>query len=587
MGVLDIVDLRLVRTMGDAADFLEWLGRRRDVLGIDTETGGFDHKRDPLRMVQFGDLEKGWAIPWHRWSGLAVEAIKRYDGPVVFHNSPFDVKFLMENSPEIANWPWDRTNDTLTMAHLVDPLRSKNLKAFAAMHVDPSAAAAQRTLDEKMAVHKWTFATVPYDLPDYAVYAAMDPVLTAYVYDKLKDETINGSCREAYGLEIGVLRVVTNMMRKGALVDLDYCQQKIHEFGDKVGAIVEYLAAEHGIRSVDSNDQIGRAFERLDVEVPVKYTPGGKQSWDKEVLELIDHDLARYILGARKMRKMVGTYFRSFMADADSDGRVHATIWSLGTRHGRQTVTDPPLQTLHKKDPTIRHAFVPAPGNVLITIDADQIEARLMAIFSKDPGMIAAFADQSVDFFVALARQIFLDPGLQKDDRRRDLTKNTIYGRIYGAGAANMAATSRVTLDQMQTFIAIFNEKFPGVERFQREINDVGMARKRAEGAAYVITPYGRRLPSDELRDYTLLNYLISGHAAEILKLCLCLLDARGFGEFMVLPVHDEIVMEVPEDIADEVLRESVKIMNDAVDYTVPITWSGDILDKSWGQKYE
>lgn len=584
--VFNQVDLSLVRTMNDAQCFLEWLGQRREVLGLDTESGGLDHVRHRLRMYQFGDLHKGWAIPWHRWSGLIIEALRRYDGPIVLHNTPHDALFTLKNAPELGPWPWDRTNDTLTMAHLVDPLRSKHLKTFGALHIDPSAGVAEKDLKAQMAANRWDWDTVPWDFKPYWVYAAMDPVITAHIFDKFKSQTINGSPREAYGLEMGTLRVITNMMRKGALVDLLYCERKSDELGLYAQQMQDYISAAYGVKTVYSGPQITQAFDNLGLIMPQVFTNGGQQSTEKEVLEQIDHDLARYILAIRKIKKQLGPYFSNFLTMADDQDRVHPTIWSMGTRTGRQAVEKPALQQLPKKDPTVRHAFVPRPGYVLVTIDADQIEARLCAHFSRDPGMIEAFSGTD-DFFVALARQIFQDDQLQKDDRRRDLTKNTVYGDIYGAGIAKMAKTSKVSLDQMTVFAAAFNERFPGVKRLQRQLNNDGQQRIKAEGEAYVITPYGRRLVADDDHEYALLNYLIQGHAAEILKRCLVALDAHGFGEYMILPVHDEIVMEVPEELAEEVMRTAVSIMNDYVSYAVPITWSGEICPTSWGSKYE
>lgn len=584
--VFNHVNCSLVRTMSDAQQFLEWLGQRRDVLGLDTETGGFDHVKHELRLFQFGDLHRGWAIPWHRWSGLIIEALRRYDGPVALHNSPFDVKFTQQNAPELGPWPWDRTNDTLTIAHLIDPLRSKNLKAFGAMHIDPSAATASKDLKEAMVINKWDWDTVPWDFRPYWFYAAMDPVITAHVFAKYGNQTINGSSRAAYGLEMGTLRVITNMMRKGALVDLDYCSQKKDELVLYAQQMRNYISATYGVRSEWSAAQIVRAFDDLGWAMPPVYTNSGQQSTEKEVLEMIDHDLARYILGIRKISKQLGPYFNNFLSMADGFNRIHPTIWSMGTRTGRQSVEKPALQQLPKKDPTVRHAFVPSEGHVLITIDADQIEARLCAHFSQDPGMIEAFHGTD-DFFVALARQIFEDPDLGQDDPRRSLTKNTIYGDIYGAGVEKMAHTSRVSAAHMAQFVAAFNDRFPGVKRLQNALNDIGASRRRGEGEAYIITPYGRRLATDEDQDYALLNYLIQGHASEILKRCLVALDASGFGDFMILPVHDEIVMEVPEELAEEVLRTAISIMDDYTNYAVPITWSGEICPSSWGSKYE
>jgi DNA polymerase I-like protein with 3'-5' exonuclease and polymerase domains len=585
-GVLSTVNLHLVDSMGQAEEFLSWLGRSREVLGLDTESGGFDHKRDELRMYQFGDLHDGWAIPWHRWSGLIIQALAQYTGPVVLHNAPHDVKFTQQNAPELGPWPWDRTNDTLTVLHLVNPLRPKSLKDGGALYIDPAARAAQKVLDDAMAQHKWTWATVPWNFPPYWIYAAMDPVLTCHIFDKFKNETIHGRPREAYTLELSTLRVVTGMMIRGARVDLQYCQKKTAEMGLQAQQILSYLSAEYGVNSAGSSGQLQRAFDHFGIGIPSKHTKGGQQSFDKEVLEGIDHDLARYVLYVRKIEKQLGPYFRNFQRMADDDDRVHATIWSMGARTGRQQIEKPALQTLPKKDPTVRGAFIPAEGHVLISIDADQIEARLAAHFSKDAGMIEAFSGTD-DFFVALGRQIFQDQTLQKDDLRRGLVKNTIYGRIYGAGPVKMAASSHVPLEQMLEFVEIFNQIFPGVYQLQQRVNNTGAQRKRTEGEAYIWTPYGRKLAADDDREYTLLNYLIQGHASEILKRCMVELDANGLGDFLILPVHDELLLEVPTEMANDVLQLAELVMNDNSNYAVPITWSGEIMTKNWGEKYE
>jgi DNA polymerase I-like protein with 3'-5' exonuclease and polymerase domains len=596
-GPLDHVNLHLVQTVQEAGEFMTWLGQSREVLGVDTETGGFSFHQDRLRMVQFGDLNDGWAIPWDRWGGVACEALNKYKGNLTLHNAPFDSRFIQHHAkaehPEttgkglvIDRWPWERTNDTMTMAHIVNPLRPKGLKPLGAMHVDPKAAQAQQMLDSAMVDNKWTWNTVPIDFPLYWIYGAMDPVLTCHIHKKFSP-SMQSTYRNAYELEMGALRVVTNMMIKGARIDPEYCQRKMGELNDWVQIARLWLASAYGIKNATSNMQVIKALQDNGVELPNKRTKGGAQSLDKEVLEEIDHPIAKTVLGVRKCEKTVGPYFRNFLSMRDHEDLLHCTIWANGTRTSRMSITDPALQTLPRKDPLVRGGVIPRDGNSLITIDADQIEARLCAHFAQDEGMREAFSHKDIDFFVALACQIFQEDTMSKEDPRRQLTKNTTYGKIYGAGIDKMSQTAGVPYEQMASVVYAFDARFPGVKQLQNLINGTARQRYLEEGEAYIKTPYGRKLLADDDKEYTLTNYLIQGHAAEILKRNLIELDNAGLGEYLILPVHDEVVMDVPSEMASDALAIAEGIMNDYTNYFVPITWSGDILSRSWGEKYE
>jgi len=591
---LDHVNLRLVQNVDDAADFMRWLGERRSgkYLGVDTETGGFHHWRDPLRLVQFGDKSQGWAIPWERWGGVAIEALNKYDAPTVLHNAPFDARFLIHHSgKDLKRWKWEWVNDTMTMAHLLNPLRPKGLKPLAAMYVDAKAVAAQRQLDEGMASNKWTWKTVPIDYPPYWIYGAMDPVLTCHLADRFEPQ-IAASYQNVYDLELNTLRIVTNMMLKGARVDLDYSQQKMTQLMDWAGEARQWLADEHGIGNATSNPQVIKYFQNAGIPIPDKRTKGGAQSLDKEVLEELvgttDSVVAKYVLGIRRAEKTVGPYFKNFLELAhhtDEGDILHPTIWSMGTRTARMSISDPALQTLPRKDPTVRNGFIAREGNGLITSDYDQVEARLTAHFAEDEAMCAAFGQG--DFFYALATQIFGRPIAEILKEERQLTKNTTYGKLYGAGPPKMAATASVPLEVMLPVVQAFDRAFPGIKRLQRRINDTAKYRQESEGTPYIITPEGRRLIADDDKEYTLTNYLIQSHAAEIFKRALINMDAAGLGDYMILPVHDEIVLDVPLDLHEEVLPIIRDGMQNLTDYRVPITATPEVITGAWGSKYE
>ena len=579
------VKLNLMKTTEDVFEFKRWLGQSRRVLGVDTETGGLvgPHK-DPLRLIQFGDLNEGWAIPWHLFAGVAIDTLNQYEEDLVLHNSPYDAKFIIHHSgKDLKRWKWEKTNDTMTMAHIIDPLRPKGLKPLAAKYIGPEAKVGQGDLKDQMQKHGWGWDTIPWDLPEFWIYAALDPVLTAHIYEHLNPKI--ALQRNAYELEMGAIRVTTNMMLKGMKIDESYCVTKRQQLIDYAHQARNYLQMKYGIESIGSKNQLIAALEKEGISLE-KTTPSGAYALDKAVLKSIDHEIAKTVLNIRKAEKMVGPYFDNFLELKDSNNRVHPTIWTCGARTGRMSVTEPALQTLPSGDPTVRNAFIPEEGNKLISCDYSQIESRLMAHFSEDPGLIAAFHSEE-DFFCSLASTIFNEQ-IDKNDKRRKLTKGVVYGKLYGAGVATMAASGGVPITTMEHVVDQFDHNFPGVKQFQKVIEVLAKKREREDGRGWVKTPNGRILPCEKGKGYTLVNFLLQGHAAEILKRKLVELDAAGFGDNMCIPIHDEIIFEFPEEDANvDTMKQIEETMSNLTDYKVPIVAEPELLEGAWGEKYE
>lgn len=580
---LENVRLELVDTIDKAFEFKRWLGERRRVLGVDTESGGLKPEKHRLRLVQFGDLDTGWAVPWELWGGVALEALNTYDGDLVLHNSSHDCRFLQTH----AQWnvPWNRIGDTLAKAHLVDPARPKGLKPLADRLVDARASAGSAMLDRTMTTNRWTWDTVPIDHPHYWVYGALDPVLTCHIDEKLDPVIAQRRYERAYDLEMGAVRVCANMMLKGVRIDLEYCERKARELRAWVLTARNWIKETFGVDNATSNAQVLKRLQADGIEFTKLTESGNNFALDKEVLESIDHPLAKYVTAIRRAEKICGSYLENFSEMVGPDGRVHPSINPLGARTSRMSISDPALQTLMRDDPTVRDAFIPSEGNVIIACDADQIEARLATHFAKDPGLIAAFLSEN-DFFCEIASQIHRRE-IKKGDRLRQITKNTVYGKIYGAGTETIARTAHITMDVARAFIMAFDDHFPGISNLMTDVVNVAHQRYLTEGRSYVRTPLGREIPVDgkDARDYALVNYLIQGHAAEILKRGLLDLDAAGLGDYMILPVHDEVLLDVPASEADAVRATVERVLTDSSTYAVPLTWSADIYPDRWGDK--
>jgi DNA polymerase-1 len=299
--------------------------------------------------------------------------------------------------------------------------------------------------------------------------------------------------------------------------------------------------------------------------------------------------MAKIILDLRKADKLAGTYFSNFLK-MNADGILHPSIKTLGARTGRMSMTNPALQTLPKGEATVRDAFIPYEGHALISCDYSQVEMRLMAHFSEDERLIGAFLDADAaggDFFVSIGKDIYQDPDFNKKDKRRGLVKNTMYGKAYGAGKKKMAETAGVPYNLMSAVVDQIDASYPGLKGFAGKVEDIGFRREREEGEGYVLTPFGRRLPCDSGRVYSLVNYLLQGHAAEVLKDALVRLDHSGYGDYMLLPVHDEVIFSLPKEEVKDAMHEIPEIMGvTGGQYKVPLLADCEGPLARWGDKY-
>ena len=599
------VSLQLVDSVEQAGKFLTWLGERRplNAIAIDTETGELPGgKRDDalspwhgrLRLVQVGDGKTGWSIPWDHWKGVFYQGMNQFDGPIVCHNIAFEARWFDVQS----DWdmPWHQAHDTMIMAHLIDPLGSGALKRLTSQYVDAKAASLQQGLDDGMVKNGWTWGTVPINYQPYWAYGALDTVLTMKLFEQFWEKCAPGRpYSQAYELEMNTRRIVTRMELNGARLDLDYSKRKYQELIDYTEQVKQWGKDNYNGLSITSNAQLVRQFEALGANI-TQTTPSGAKSASADQLKLLLRDgtpeiqqLADTVLKQRKADKLASTYFSNFIND-NVNGFVHPSVKTMGARTGRMSIQNPALQTLPKGDDTVRRAFLPKDDDhVIITSDLDQVEFRMFSTLSKDPNLISLFnlADATgSDPFTEIGREIYQDPTMQKSDKRRGLIKGVVYGRLYGAGVAKQALTAGVPETQMRAVSDEFDKRFPGMALFQKKVEDIGMRRLRDEGQGYVNTWTGRRLPCDEDRVYTLVNYLIQGGAAEIFKSNLVKLDQADLTELLIVPVHDEIVLNAPRNQAEEIKEIVRECMTTREGWAVPLTADADGPLENWGEKY-
>lgn len=593
MSLDDVTGVTLVNSVDDAWELMRWLSTK-DEVALDIEGSGLKKYTDKVRLVQLGDQRQAFCIPFDRWAGVVDDVVKRFEGTYVTHNGPnYDVPMLRNAG---VNIPQHKVHDTRLMAHVVDSTGSIALKNLCKRLIDPRAASMQQELDDAMKRSGWGWDTVPVDFQPYWLYGGVDTILTLQLKDLLWPQ-VQAHSPAAYELELAVVWVTERMERKGILVDREHTQRFRDELTEYMVAVEAWCENTYNVYP-GSNANVIKRLQGAGVEF-TKLTGTGNISLDKEVLESISHPLAQAVLGRRRAQKVCSTYLGTYLALTEDDPRIHPSINTVGgsgkspfepggnsgVRTGRMSSNDPNMQNVPTRGvfkKKIRNCFVPEVDHTWIKADFSQIEMRGMAHMAQDEAMLNAFRSEG-DFFVNMARQIFNEPDFQRTDPRRQFVKNGGYAKIYGAGIDKFSATAKVHPDEGRAFMRQFDATFSGVVRWTRELESLARRRLDVEGEAYVRSPLtNRKLVADSGKLYTLVNFAIQGMAAEILKMKIVEADNAGLGDFMILPVHDEIDFEVPDDQLSDVIPVIKSVMNDDTLLSVPIESSLD-LGKRWG----
>lgn len=588
-------DLRviLVTTIAEAKEMLDWVVNNpdnREVLAYDLETTGLDPREEgaAIRLAQLGDHKTAYCVPWDRWAGVYLEALNAWDGLYVGHNVSFDNLWLFVH----AGWvpPFDRLHDTMIAAQVCEPDKPAALKDIADRHIDRASSVGQYTLKEAMKKQGWTWATVPVDFDIYYFYGGLDTILTAHIWDHYRAHEVYP---RAYELEMNTRRVCSAMENNGIRIDLDYCQKTLEQL-NKFVADSKQWAQENWETNISSSAQVVSLFrDKLGATIE-RQTASGAPSVDKEQLAIFTRSedpttaaAAQFIVDVKAADKKANSYFKNFLG-FHHDERIHASIKTSHARSGRMSVVNPALQTVSKADTMLRDAFLPNEGQVLLSSDYSQVELRLMCHFSGDPALAEAFrvADETGgDFFVEMGKAIYKEPNFEKSDKRRGLIKNFTYSFLYGAGISKMAITAKVSEEEIRAFVATLKETYPGISELQRSVIELGDKRELSEGQGYVVTPFGRRIPCEKGQSRTLVNYLIQSSAASVLKEALVRLDAAGLTQYLLLPIHDEVIASVPPDEFDEISKLIGDLMSVRGEFAVDLIAEPEGPFDRWGDK--
>lgn len=396
-----------------------------------------------------------------------------------------------------------------------------------------------------------------------------------------------------HNIELPLARVLAKMEHVGFCVDKNGIEEFGKSLSSRINELTDLIYKEVGHEfNINSPKQLGVAlFEEL--KLPCKKKTKSGYSTNAEVLESLryDHAVIEYILEYRSLTKLKSTYCDGLLKVIAPDGRIHTSFNQVETRTGRISSLEPNLQNIPIRTPLgreLRKFFIAGDGETLIDADYSQIELRVLADLSNDENMINAF-NSGVDIHTTTASQVFGLPVDMITKELRSRAKAVNFGIVYGIGAFSLAKDIGVSRKEAQEYINNYLATFSGVDKYMNHM--IELAKERG----YSETLFNRRryLPELSSSNHMLRafgervarNMPIQGTAADIIKIAMVKVDKRLTDENMksrlILQVHDELIVEAPEDEAQKALEIVTQEMENACKMKVCLRADGKI-GKTW-----
>ena len=576
------------------------------LVGFDTECVGLEPMTARLVGLSFAFGREAAYLPLaHEYPGapaqLPLDAtlarlkpwLERDDRRKVAQNVKFDSHVLANRSIRLAGC----AHDTLLESYVVEVHERHDLGALAQRHCG------WQTISYDEVTGKGA-ARIPFSavaIERAAEYSAEDADCTLSVHEILfekiqKDEKLKFVYER---IEMPVLPVLFAMERNGVLLDAAKLAAQSHELGKEMLAIEQkaYEAA-GGPFNLGSPKQIREIlFERQKLPIRKK-TPTGEPSTDEDVLaELaLDHPLPARILEHRALAKLKSTYTDKLPKSVDrTTGRVHTTYSQTTAVTGRLASNDPNLQNIPIRTPQgrrIREAFIAPPGAKIVSADYSQIELRIMAHLSGDAGLRHAF-EHGHDVHQATAAEVFGVPLDKVSKNERRTAKVINFGLIYGMSAFGLAQNLGLERATAQAYIEAYFTRYPGVRRFMDE------TRTKARRDKYVETVFGRRLYLPDINsgsparrsgaERAAINAPMQGTAADLIKMAMVSvqswIETEKLKTKLIMQVHDELVLEVPEKELPQVKEKVRELMQNVAKLEVALVADVGVGD-NWDQAH-
>ncbi len=575
--------------------FDTWLTKieAADLTALDTETTSLDSFEARIVGISLS-VKPGEAcyIPVaHTAPGVAdqlprdevLERLKPWLAAVnrkkVLQNAKYDQHVFANHGIALAGI----AHDTMLQSYVIESDKGHDLGQLCTRHLG-LATIAYEDLCGKGA-KQITFDQV--DIERAAVYAAEDSDVTLRVHNVLHPQFADepGLSRIYHEIEMPVRQVIWQIERNGILIDSAVLSRQSHDMGQKIMTLEAqaYELAGQPFNLASPKQLADILFEKLGLPVKKK-TPTGGPSTDEEVLSelALDYPLPKLLLEHRSLSKLKGTYTDKLPRMINpTTGRVHTSFAQAAVVTGRLASSDPNLQNIpvrSEEGRKIRTAFIAAPGSSIVSADYSQIELRIMAHLSGDEGLLHAFS-HGEDVHKATAGEIFGVTPLEVGPDQRRVAKSINFGLIYGMSAFGLARQLGLERSAAQTYIDRYFARYPGVARYMEE------AREMARQKGYVETAFGRRLWFPEIRssngnrrqgaERAAINAPMQGTAADLIKLAMIAvqnwLENSALKSKLVLQVHDELLLEVPDNELMEIRTHLPRLMAQVAELKVPL----------------
>ncbi len=577
-----------------------------EIISFDTETTSTQEMQAEIVGISLAtEPGKGWYVPVGHLEARNLpleQVLGALRGPLthpeikkIAHNAKYDYLVLMRHGLKVSPLSFD----TMIAEWLVDPnSRNLGLKNLVFVRLNEEMTHIEELIGKGK--NQLSMAQVPVEA--VASYAAADAETCLRLMPQLQAELKRDQLTPLMNdIEMPLIPVLAEMEMTGVRLDLDFFHQLSKELTSRLAEIEKEVFIQVGKPfNLNSTQQLSDVlFTQLKLTPPnpKDKTKSGHYSTAASVLEEMrgQHPVLDLILEHRELAKLKSTYVDALPAAVDANtGRVHTSYSQTGAVTGRLSSINPNLQNIPTRTETgrrVRNGFIAEEGNVLLSVDYSQVELRLVAVMANDETMLQAFRSGQ-DIHATTAAAIYGVPltEVTKDMRRHAKAIN--FGLIYGMSAFGLTRTTELTLGESEKFVKAYFERFPGVKRYLEQ------TRKLAAEQGYVETLLGRRryFPAlmgslnQQMRqreEREAINAPIQGTAADIMKIAMLkipgALKAAGLKGQMLLQVHDEIVLECPQEELEKTAQVVQKTMEEAYPLSIPLSTEAR-SGRSWGE---
>ncbi|MDA9583886.1 DNA polymerase I [Porticoccaceae bacterium] len=574
----------------------EWVAciRTAELVAVDTETTSLDYMVANLVGISVA-VEAGKAayIPFgHDYLGvpdqLPRELVMAKLKPLledptvkkVGQNLKYDMSIFAQHGIALEGIEFDTmlesyVLDSVATRHDMDSLAEKYLDEETIKFADVAGKGAGQLTFNQVALEE----AGPYAAEDADITLRLHRALWPQVSAELTLKRVFAD------IELPLVPVLSRIERAGALVDDTLLFQQSQELAVRIIELEKQAWELAGQEfNLASPKQLGEIlFTKLEIPV-LKKTAKGAPSTKEEVLQelALDYPLPKVLLEHRGLAKLKSTYTDKLPTMINrATKRIHTSYHQSGTATGRLSSSDPNLQNIPVRNAEgrrVRQAFIAGQGKKMVAADYSQIELRIMAHLSEDPSLVAAFADGQ-DIHRATAAEVFsTNPDAVTIEQRRS-AKAINFGLIYGMSAFGLARQLNIGRKQAAEYIDTYFDRYPGVLSYMNNV------RSSAAEQGYVETFFGRRLYLPEINsrngmrrqaaERTAINAPMQGTAADIIKLAMISVDDwlehSGLTSVMIMQVHDELILEVPEHELKQVTEGLAERMENAASLKVPL----------------